>query len=172
MYPRRLIEISAFLFNFVLWKSTFGQTVHIIDYSIQRISMNSDTKIFIGTDSQVDGAYIDFYIAIAYRSGNNGVHCIYKHIRKERPPKKVSMEKQVEMRLREEMEMTIEIAKYIMENSSLKIEALEFDYNDVLPTLSHIFAKESLGWCQELCVKHLSKPDEMYATKYANSKCQ
>ncbi len=82
------------------------------------------------------------------------------------------MEQQVEMRLREELNMTVEVAKYIMDNSSIKIEALEFDYNDVKPTLSHIFAKESVGWCEYLCVKHLSKPDEMYATKYANSKCQ
>jgi predicted RNase H-related nuclease YkuK (DUF458 family) len=148
------------------------QTVHIIDYSIQQVSKNSNTLINIGSDSQVKGAYIDFYIAIAYRSGNNGVHCIYKHIRKERPPKSVPMEKQVEMRLREEMDMTVEVAKYILENSSLRINALEFDYNDVLPTLSHNFAKESVGWCQYFGVKHLSKPDEMYATKYANSKCQ
>jgi predicted RNase H-related nuclease YkuK (DUF458 family) len=128
--------------------------------------------MYVGTDSQVNGPNIDFYIVIAYRSGTNGCHCIYKHVRKLRPPKSVPMLKQVEMRLREEMEMTIEIARYIMENASLKIEALEFDYNDVLPTLSHIFAKESVGWCEYLGVKHSSKPDEMYATKYANSKCQ
>ena len=148
-----------------------GKIIEVIDYSIQQVVKNPDVKIYIGCDSQVHGPKIVFVLTVAYQAGRNGVHCIYKRIEKERPPKYVHINEQVKLRLREEIYMTMEIVQYVLDNSSIKIAGVEFDFNDVKDTLSKPMIAESVGWARGLGLKALTKPDEMYATKFSNYKC-
>jgi predicted RNase H-related nuclease YkuK (DUF458 family) len=150
------------------FKTETGKIVDIIEYTAQQIKDNPSVKIYIGADSQVYGPKIKFILAIVYRVGNRGGHCIHKLIKTERPPKGIPDEIQVNNRLTEEVYLTMELAQYFIDNSSFKLEAVEFDFNQEESYLSNKLINLSTGWAKGLGFKARTKPDELIACKYAD----
>lgn len=149
-----------------------GKLVDILDYTIEMVSRYPDIKIYIGTDSQVEGHTIKYVPCIVYRKGNNGGHYIYKKIKKERPPKSVSKDEQIHNRLNEEVYMTMEIAQYLIDNISIKIESVEFDFNNEPEHVSNKIINMATGWAKGLNLNPRVKPDELIACRAADHICR
>lgn len=149
-----------------------GKLVDILDYTLEQIAKASDTKVYIGCDSQVFGPTIKFVISIVYRTGVKGGHCIYKIIKKDRPPKGVPKETQVHERLMEEVYMTMELAQFFIDNSSIKLHAVEFDFNEEEIHLSNKLLNLATGWAKGLNLPARTKPEELIACKYSDHICR
>ncbi len=149
-----------------------GKLVDILEYSVDQVSKNPHTKIYIGTDSQVYGPEIKYTICIVYRVGLRGAHYIYKNVLKNRPPREVPKEVQVTNRLNEEVYLTMEVVQFLLDNTSIKIEAVEFDFNDEEEHLSNKIINMATGWNKGLGVSPRVKPGEMIACKAADHICR
>lgn len=142
-----------------------GKHVNLIDHIIEEVKENPYTKIYISTDSQNYGARTVFATAIVFRYGLRGAHYVY---RKDRVPRI----RDTFSRLWKEAEYTIEIAEYITSLVPVKIEALEFDYNNKKVTKSTNLVTSVTGWAKSLGYNALVKPDEMIAAKAADHVCR
>lgn len=149
-----------------------GKLVDVIDYSAEQVSKNPDVKISIGCDSQVYGPKIYFVISVVYRVGTTGGHCIYRKIKKERPAKSVAKETQVHERLMEEIYLTMELAQLFIDNSSIKLHSVEFDFNDEEVHLSNKLMNMAKGWAFGLGLPARTKPDELIACRYSDHICR
>lgn len=149
-----------------------GKLVDILDYTVEQVSRNPHTKIYIGTDSQVYGPKIKHTICIVYRVGLRGAHYIYRNIEKERPPRGVPEEQQVIERLTDEVFLTMEVVQYLLDNASIKIEAVEFDFNNEKEHLSNKVTSMATGWARGVGITPHIKPNEMIATKAADHICR
>ena len=149
-----------------------GKLVDILDYSVEQVSKNPHTKIYVGTDSQVYGADIKYTVCIVYRVGSRGAHYIYRNIIKDRPPRDVPKEMQVGLRLNDEVYITMEVVQHILDNTSIKIEAVEFDFNDEEEHLSNKATSMATGWTKGLGLVPHIKPEELLACKAADHICR
>lgn len=154
------------------FKTEEGKTVDIILYTVEQIRKNPSVKIHIGTDSQVKGKVIHFVPCIVYRSGNRGAHYIYKIIENKRPPRSVPKLDQINMRLSEEVYMTMELAEYLTSNTSIKIDAVEFDFNNEPEYISNKLTNMATGWAKGLGFKTMIKPEQLIACKAADHICR
>lgn len=154
------------------FKTEKGKIVDVIEYSVLQLSKEPNTHIHIATDSQVHGPKITYVISIVYRFGLKGAHCIHKRIKEDRPPKSVPQTEQVLERLTNEVYKTMELAQYISDNSSIKIYAVEFDFNEEEIHLSNKLIAMATGWAKGLGYNVRVKPEELLACKYADHLCR
>lgn len=139
-----------------------GSKVDIVTHTLEQLKLWSSLKIYIGTDSQDDGADTSYATAIVYRYGNRGAHVIFYK-------ENVKRVRDTFTRLYNEGVRTIETAKLIQEEiPAIKFEALEFDYADVAKTESSPVVGALRGWAQGLGFKYSFKSGEQLATKAAD----
>ena len=149
-----------------------GKLVDILDYSVEQVSKNPHVKIYIGCDSQVDGPKVKYTVCIVYRVGLRGAHYIYRDILKERPPRSVPKEIQIMARLNDEIYITMEVVQFLLDNTSIKIEAVEFDFNEEEEHFSNKATNMATGWAKGLGLSTSIKPDELIACKAADHLCR
>lgn len=153
------------------FRTETGKLVDIIDYAAEQIKLNPHVHVHIGTDSQVHGGKIVFVSSIIFRHGTNGAHGIYKKIEEIRPPKSVPQTEQVLERLTTEVYKTMELAQYISDNSSIKIHAVEFDFNEEEIHMSNKLIAMATGWAKGLGYNVRTKPEELLACRYCDHLC-
>lgn len=142
-----------------------GERVNIVEHCQEVLGKFPNAKILIGCDSQNDKEYSKYSVAVVFRYDLCGAHYIYTNI-------KVPKIKDVFTRLFKECELSLEVANYISENTSYKIEAIELDYNNFKVTKSTPLISATKGWCESLGYKVILKSGEMIATKAADKKCR
>lgn len=142
-----------------------GKLINLTEHIIEQLNDYPDVKIYIATDSQNYGAKSVYAIAVVFRYGQRGAHYVY---RKERIPRI----RDTFSRLWKEAEYTVETALLIQAEVSVKIEALEFDYNNKKLTKSTNLIPAITGWVKSLGFNPLVKPDEMIAAKAADHVCR
>lgn len=142
-----------------------GKLVNLNDHIVEELKNNPNLKVYISTDSQNYGAKTVYATAIVFRYGLRGAHYIFRRQRIPRIRDTFS-------RLWKEAEFTIEIAEQITKEIPIKIEALEFDYNNKKVTKSSNLIPAILGWAKSLGYNALVKPDEMIAAKAADHTCR
>lgn len=142
-----------------------GDLVDLITHSTNVIKEHPHTKIYVGTDSQNKGDYTIYVITVAYRYNTRGVHFIYHK-------EKVPRIKDSFSRLFKEAEFSIEVAEYLRKNSSLKIEAIDMDYNAKKTHKSNIVVNAAKGWAEGLGYKVIIKPGEQIAVRASDLLCR
>lgn len=138
--------------------------VGLIDYVCGIIS-KSNAKVYIATDSAVNGGVITYAITIALRYENKGAHVLYRKIKI--PRDKIRDNYQ---RLFKETEFSLEVANFLR-SSGVYIEKIELDYNQDETWFSHKLVNACEGWCKGLGYKTITKPDEMMASRAADKIC-
>lgn len=142
---------------------------HIIEKRFDRAC-----KIHIGCDSIVTGGKVHYTLVTAFRYENSGAHFVFQ---KNIVPsfKKGDGKPDIFTRLWQEGRYTIEFANELVAKG-IVIEddlTLEFDYNDVLSTLSKPLIPAVVGWATGLGYKNiLLKSDDQISVKAANQICQ
>ena len=136
------------------FKTEEGKIVKALDHTLEILKENPDVKILIGTDSQDYGRDTQFVTCICYRwARKKGAHYIFL---KDRVPRY----RDTYSRLYEEGQRTLEIAS-LFDNTAVKIEALEFDFNNIKETISSKLISGFRGWCEGLGYKSIFKGGEL-----------
>ena len=147
------------------FKTEEGNLVDVLKHTVELFKDNPDMQIHIATDSQNYGANTVYATAVVFRFGLKGAHYIYNK-------QKIPRIRNHFNRLYKEGELTIECAEYITSNLSIKIHAVEFDYNDAKKTASTSLVPIMKGWAESLGYKALTKPDIMIASKASDHLCR
>jgi predicted RNase H-related nuclease YkuK (DUF458 family) len=145
-----------------LFRTCKGKPVEILSYTLKQIQANPDTKVYVGGDSKLkSNGTIVYYTVVAYRLGSRGVHYVYN--------KDVVNYKMTKWeRLMGEIERTMTFATWFVENSPVKLFAIDFDLNQDKKYYSNKLINLATGWGGSLGVTVYTKPDEVVASKAAD----
>ena len=138
-----------------------GERVELVNYVIKKLAENKHTKVYIGTDSQSYGGYTHYVTCVVLRYNSRGGHVLFNRI-------KVPRIRDHWTRLWKECELSIEAANWLDDNSPIKVEFVELDYNTVKITESSKLVSATKGWIESLGYKCRLKPDELIACKAAD----
>lgn len=160
------------------FRTTTFQDVELIPHIVSEFSKSQLDAIHIGTDSISIGGTLTYFTVVAFRYRNifgtgKGAHYIFK---KTQFPtyRKEGGKPDLYLKLWKEVELTIECAQFIVDNLPVAKDkiVLEFDFNNIIETVSTKLIPASHGWALSMGLKSLFKSDEQLAVKAANHKCQ
>lgn len=151
--------------------------------SDQKVKHGSKLKIHIGTDSVATAGSVHYFTVVAFRYGKNGAHFIYS---KERVQSYRTENGKPDLftRLLRECQLTMDVAIDLTDNNIISHEQiiLEFDYNNLIETVSNKLVSAAKGWAVGYGFNYLmkykdnaNKPEqwaEQIACKAANHLCQ
>lgn len=137
-----------------------------VKYTLDYLSQNPGTKLYIGSDSQKKRKVIQYALVLAYRKGTTGAHFIYT---KWDVPKKGALrgDALIVQRLQNEIQCSIEFAERLKEHS-INVHQIDLDLNDDPSFKSNNLVQMGVGWARGLGYNVTIKPDEQVATKAAN----
>ena len=147
------------------FKNEQGEFIDVLEHCVQQLKEHPNLKIHISTDSQNFGSKSVYATVVVFRHGTKGAHYIYNKI-------KIPRINDVFTRLYKEGELSLECAQYIQENLSVKVFAVEFDYNNKKITKSTNLVNVMKGWAESMGYRALVKPDELIAAKAADHLCR
>ena len=142
-----------------------NQNVNLINHTLEMIKLNPSLIIRIGTDSQNFSDKTKFVTSVVYRwSGRKGAHYIFIK-------ENITRIKDDYSRLYKEGLKTMQVYDIFRENG-IKIDALEFDFNNLKKTISYKLVSDFKGWCEGLGEKAIFKSGELIATKSSDHQCR
>ncbi len=147
--------------NKVFKSGTTGRPINLINYILDYIKEYPETKIYVGIDSQNRGPETIYATTVVLRYRTRGCHVLYYKTR-------VPLVRDFWSRLWRETEMSIETATFIVENSPLKVESIDLDFNDDEYKASNKLVSASKGWVSAAGFKSTTKPALQIATRAAD----
>lgn len=147
--------------NKIFKSGTTRRPINLIPYLLEYVKENPETKIYVGSDSQTRGPETVYCTAVVLRYRSRGCHVLYFKT-------KVPVVKDFWSRLWRETEMSIETALFIVENSPLKVESIDLDFNDDEYKASNKLVAASKGWVQAAGFRSTTKPSLQIATRAAD----
>jgi uncharacterized protein len=140
------------------------KVLDVISHTKEMIKEHPDLKVYVGTDSQNKRRYTHYAVCVCYRYGHRGVHVIYNRWKEKKIKDKFK-------RLWREAEVTIEVAEHITANN-LKVDYLDFDFNDDEAFFSSKLVQATTGWARGLGYKCNTKPETLVACRAADHLCR
>lgn len=147
-----------------VFRTIDGKVVDVVKHTLEYLTLNPNTEILIGTDSQNIGYFTKYATVIAYKPGTRGVHYIYCS-------EKVDRIRDIWSRLWKETEHSIEIADWFTSKINIPI-TIDMDYNEEKLTESNKLISAARGWALSLEYKVNVKPGLMISTKAADIHCK
>ena len=147
--------------NKVFKSGTTGRPINLINYILDYVKEYPETKIYVGTDSQNRGPETIYATTVVLRYRTRGCHVLYYKTR-------VPLVRDFWSRLWRETEMLIETATFIVENSPLKVESIDLDFNDDEYKASNKLVSASKGWVSAAGFRSTTKPALQIATRAAD----
>ena len=149
------------MYSNLIKSGTTHKPIQLSPYLLEYVQANPETKIYVGSDSQNRGPETVYCTAVVLRYRSRGCHVLYHKT-------KVPIVRDFWSRLWRETEMSIETALFIVENSPLKIESIDLDFNDDEYKASNKLVAASKGWVQASGFKSTTKPALQIATRAAD----
>jgi len=147
-----------------LFKNIKGERIDPIAHTLKILKDYPNVQIHIGSDSQNVGKKTRYATVIAYRYGSRGVHYILSK-------KNESLLKDMWSRLWKEAEMSIDVAEWLTNQISVRVE-IDMDYNSDENFKSSKLISATKGWANSLGYKVNVKPNNQIATKAADYHCK
>ncbi len=147
-----------------LFKNIKGERIDPVEHTLKILRDYPTVKIHIGSDSQNIGKKTKYATVIAYRYGSRGVHYILSK-------KTEILIKDMWTRLWKEAEMSIDIAQWLTNQVSVRVE-IDMDYNSDENFKSSKLISATKGWANSLGYKVNVKPNNQIATKAADYHCK
>ena len=144
---------------------TNGQYVDLIPYLKEKLSEADNIKLYIGSDSQNIANNTIYAMVIVLHYGNNGGHVIYSKI-------KVPRIKDRFVKLWNEVEDSVQLAKYLEENGIQKPEYIDVDFNPDPRYQSNTVLRSALGYVEAMGYKPRCKPYAIAASYVADKICK
>ena len=147
-----------------LFKNIKGERIDPIAHTLKILKDYPNVQIHIGSDSQNAGKKTRYATVIAYRYGSRGVHYILSK-------KNEALLKDMWSRLWKEAEMSIDVAEWLTNQISVRVE-IDMDYNSDENFKSSKLISATKGWANSLGYKVNVKPNNQIATKAADYHCK
>ena len=147
-----------------LFKNIKGERIDPIAHTLKILKDYPNVQIHIGSDSQNVGKKTRYATVIAYRYGSRGVHYILSK-------KNESLLNDMWSRLWKEAEMSIDVAEWLTNQISVRVE-IDMDYNSDENFKSSKLISATKGWANSLGYKVNVKPNNQIATKAADYHCK
>lgn len=138
-----------------------GEIVNAVQHTLEQLEKYPNLQVYIGTDSQSYSKDTVYVTAIVYRYNTRGCHYIFHK-------EKVNRVKSDYHRLYDEGVRTIETFSDLTKEIPIQVEALEFDYNEVLKNISNKLVSDFRGWVSGLPTRGVFKSGKMIACKAAD----
>lgn len=165
------------------------QPVDLIQHCLeQKAKYLDDLMVHLGTDSISVGGKVHYFIVVAFRYGKNGAHFVFA---KEKVPtyRFEDGKPDIMTKLRREGHLTMDLAERLVQGGIFTRDQIiiEFDYNNLVETISTKLIPEMKGWASYLGYQSLTKYgdyvlvrlgdtldeiNEQIAVKAANHLCQ
>ena len=142
------------------FKKESGELVDVVKHSIDTLSENRDTKVYVGSDSQNRGEFTRYAVAVAYRYGTRGTHYIYHRFTTKRITDRWR-------RLWKEVELSVEVAKQLEEND-IKVYCIDLDFNKREIARSNEMVAAAKGYVMGSGFVCSVKPEEQVASRAAD----
>lgn len=141
------------------------QIVNVVEYLKAKLEESPDAEIYIGCDSQVHGKQITYAIVIVLHRRGLGGHVIYnKEIEYTR--------RDMTSRLWREVELSLEVAEYLLENGVKKAKYIDIDVNPDRKYKSNILLASALGLVSWKGFEGRIKPFALAASRVADKLCK
>jgi len=147
-----------------VFKTIDEKIVNVVDHTLGILKKNPDTRIYIGTDSINIADKAVFATVIAYRYNQRGAHLIFNKIR-------VPRINVYEDRLRQEVDLSIEIAIYLSQKG-IHVHYIDLDLNEEENAGSHSVLSYGKGYCMGIGITPNTKPNETPSARAADQICR
>lgn len=151
--------------NAIFKRLSDHKEVDLIPLLKELIGGISDVKIYVGTDSQTVGSYTNYATVIVLHWGNRGANVFYS---KEKLPRINDMFK----KLWGEVERSIEIAEFMLNNGLPKVTYIDLDYNPDPQYKSNNVLRSAIGYVESMGYEARVKPEAIIASSCADFVCQ
>jgi predicted RNase H-related nuclease YkuK (DUF458 family) len=142
------------------YKKEGGELVSGLTHTFDVLRQHPDAKVYVGSDSQNARHSTTYVTVIAYRYGNNGAHYVYHKQSLPRVKDKWT-------RLWKEVELSLEVAKWLEENS-VKVHCVDLDLNEKITAGSNDLMAAARGYIIGMGFSCTVKPEEQVASRAAD----
>ena len=142
-----------------------GKTVDLIPYLKEKLTGRNDISLYIGCDSKNLGNTSTYAIVIVLHYGNSGGHVLFSKMKLDRIRDSFS-------RLWKEVEMSVEVARYLEENGIQKVKYIDVDLNPDPRYRSNMVLRSALGLIESYGFEARYKPDACAASCVADWICK
>lgn len=139
--------------------------IEVVSYLKEKIAEHPDAEIYIGCDSQTHGRETTYAVVIVLHRRGLGGHVIYnKEI--------VPVISDLFSRIWREVEVSLEVAEYLVANGVKKAKYIDVDINPDKRYRSNIVLASAMGLVAWKGYEGRMKPDSMSATRVADKLCK
>lgn len=158
--------------------------VEAVSYLKAMLEETPDAEIYIGCDSQVHGKNITYATVIVLHYRGRGGHVLYNREvatlpKRKRVDKPTSHGKQHEHdveamshRLWHEVELSLEVAEFLLENGVKKAKYIDIDVNPDRKWKSNIVLASAMGLVSWRGFEGRTKPEAVAASRVADKLCK
>lgn len=140
------------------FKNYKREKVDLFQHCLEQRILHKDLTVFIGTDSITTKGEIVYFTVIAFRYGKNGAHFIFS---KEKVPsyRFGNGKPDILTKLRREYNLTLDLAELLVKEKVFERDQIiiEFDYNNLVETISTKIIGEARGMATYLGFQSLTK---------------
>lgn len=166
--------------KFVTYKR---EPISLFEHCVQQKVIHKNLTVHIGTDSIAVGGFVYYFTVVAFIYGKEGSHFVFSK-EKVQSYRTESGKPDLFTRLLRECQLTMDVAIDLTDNDILSKNQiiLEFDYNNVIETISNKLVSAAKGWAAGHGFDYLMKFKEnatksnewadQVACKAANHLCQ
>lgn len=141
------------------------QLVNVVEYLKEKLDETPDAEIYIGCDSQVHGRHTTYATVIVLHRRGLGGHVLYdKEI--------VPSVRDMATRLWREVELSLEVAEYLLQNGVKKAKYIDIDVNPDKKFKSNILLASALGLVSWKGFEGRIKPHSVAASRVADKLCK
>lgn len=141
-----------------------NKRVDLIPYLKEKLSESEGISIYVGSDSQNMRNHTVYASVIVLHYNRNGGHVLYTR-------NKVDRIRDSFTRLWREVELSVEIAKYLEENGIQKAKFIDIDINPDPKYRSNTMLRSALGLVESAGFKPRCKPEACSASYVADRIC-
>jgi predicted RNase H-related nuclease YkuK (DUF458 family) len=142
-----------------------GEKVEIIEYLKSKIEENPEVEIYIGCDSQTHGQITIYATVVVLHYRGAGGHVIYNKL-------EVPVIYNLFNRLWREVELSLEVAEYLVANGVKKAKYIDIDVNPDKKYKSNILLTSALGLVAWKGFVGRTKPHSIAASRVADKLCK
>jgi predicted RNase H-related nuclease YkuK (DUF458 family) len=140
------------------------KVVDLVPYLKEKLAERNDISVYIGSDSQNIGDSTVYACVIVLHYNKNGGHVLYTK-------SKIDRVKDRYTRLWNEIELSMEVARYLEAQGIQKAKYIDIDLNPDPKYASNGILRAALGFIESYGFVPRSKPDAMSASYCADRVC-
>ena len=141
------------------------QQIDLVSYVKNKIEESPELDLFVGCDSQNHGRVTTYAIVVVLHKTHGGGHVLYTR-------EDIPMIRDVSTRIWKEVEMSLDVAEFLVENGIKRAKYIDIDMNPDKKYKSNMLLAAAMGLVKWKGFEGRSKPDAVSASYVADKLCK